>query len=96
MHANGLRNPWDTLKLWWYSRQQAECLAVKSILVLPEYWVLGAGVLLFDELIQRARQKGYILMDLSLTSADNPRTPGLASRLGASIYKRYRVFRLSV
>jgi hypothetical protein len=31
--------------------------------------------------------------DLSLTSADNPRTPQLAENFGAAIYKRYRVYR---
>ena len=30
---------------------------------------------------------------LSLTSADNPRTPQLAEHLGAVIYKRTRVYR---
>ena len=40
--------------------------------------------------------KGYRWADLSLTSADNPYTPGLAERLGARIYKRYRVYRLEL
>ena len=31
--------------------------------------------------------------DLSLTSADNPRTPQLAKHFGAVLYKRYRVYR---
>jgi hypothetical protein len=37
--------------------------------------------------------KGYRWAELSLTSADNPRTPQLAEHLGAVIYKRYRVYR---
>lgn len=94
--ANGLRYPWDYLKLWWYMRRQPECLAVKSVLVLPEYWGTGVSVLLFDELARRARAKGFKWADLSLTSADNPYTPMLAERMGAKIYKRYRVYRLSV
>lgn len=95
-HANGLRYPWDYLKLWWHMRRQPECLAIKSLLVLPEYWDTGASVLLFDEMARRARAKGYKWVDLSLTSEDNPYTPILATRLGARLYKRYRVYRLDV
>ena len=49
----------------------------------PEYWDTGVAVLLFDELARRAAAKGYRWADLSLTSADNPRTPILAEHLGA-------------
>lgn len=95
-HANGLRYPWDYLRLWWHMRRQPACLTVKSVLVLPEYWDTGVAVLLFDEMARRARAKGYQWVDLSLTSDDNPHTPTLATRLGATLYKRYRVYRLEV
>jgi len=93
-HANGLRYPWDYVKLWWHMRRQPECLAVKSVLVLPEYWGSGVSVLLFDEMARRARASGFKWADLSLTSEDNPYTPTLAERAGARLYKRYRVYRL--
>lgn len=93
-HAGGLRHPWDYVKLWWHMRRQPECLAVKSVLVLPEYWDTGVAVLLFAELGRRASAKGYRWLDMSLTSEDNPRTPVLANKMGAKIYKRYRVYRL--
>ncbi len=96
IHANGLRYPWDYLKLVWYMRRQPECLTVKSVLVLPEYWGSGAGILLFDEIVRRARQRGYRWIDGSLTSEDNPRTPALGERFGARIYKRYRVYRIDI
>ena len=92
--ANGLRYPWDYIKLRWRMRRQPECLAVKSVLVLPEYWDTGAALLLFDEMVKRARAKGYKWIDLSLTSEDNPYTPALAERMGAKLYKRYRTYRL--
>jgi GNAT superfamily N-acetyltransferase len=94
-HVNGLRYPWDYLKLAWYMRRrQPKCLTIKSVLVLPEYWNTGVSLLLFDEMARRVQGKGYEWADLSLTSADNPATPGLAERMGARIYKRYRVYRL--
>ena len=95
-HANGLRHRWDYVKLWWHTRRQPECLAVKSVLVLPEYWGTNVSVLLFDELVRRAEEKGYKWLDMSLTSEDNPNTPILAERMGAKIYKRYRVYRLFI
>ncbi len=91
--VNGLRYPWDYLKLAWYMRQKPKSLTIKSILVLPEYWNLGVGVLLMDEMARRVQGQGYEWIDLSLTSDDNPATPGLADRMGARLYKRYRVYR---
>jgi GNAT superfamily N-acetyltransferase len=95
-HVNGLRCPWDYLKLAWYMRQPVKSLTIKSVLVLPEYWNTGVGVLLFDEMANRVQGKGYQWVDLSLTSDDNPATPGLADRMGAKLYKRYRVYRRSL
>jgi GNAT superfamily N-acetyltransferase len=94
IHADGLRHPWDYLKFAWYVRRRPDCLAIKSVLVQPEYWGSGVALLLFDEMLKRARQKGYQWADLSLTSEDNPKTPMLAEKLGAKLYKRYRVYRL--
>jgi GNAT superfamily N-acetyltransferase len=92
-HVNGLRYPWDYARLLWHMRRQPECLSIKSVLVLPEYWNTGIAVLLFDEMVKRAKAKGFKWIDLSITSADNPATPVLAERLGGTIYKRWRVYR---
>ncbi|MBN1259366.1 MAG: MFS transporter [Anaerolineae bacterium] len=91
--ANGLRYPWDYARLWWAMKQQPACLAIKSVLVDPAYWNTGVAVLLFDEMLQRGRARGFQWADLSLTSDDNPQTPILATRMGATLYKRYRVYR---
>jgi GNAT superfamily N-acetyltransferase len=96
IHANGLRYPWDYARLWRHMRRQPECLAIKSVLVLPEYWGTAVVVLLFDEMARRACTKGFEWADLSLTSDDNPNVPILAERMGAKIYKRYRVYRMPV
>lgn len=92
IHANGLRYPWDRLRLLAHVRDKPKCLSIKSVLILPEYWGSGAPLLLFDEMARRAGAKGYTWADLSLTSEDNPYTPALATRMGARIYKRYRVY----
>jgi GNAT superfamily N-acetyltransferase len=96
IHLNGLRYPWDYLRLLKYSRLKPKCLAVKSVAVVPEQWDKGAGVLLFDEMARRAANKGYQWADLSLTGEDNPDTFPLAHRMGAKIYKRYRFYRMQL
>ena len=93
IHANGLRYPWNYIPLFWYMRRQPACLAIKSVLVPPEYWDTGAAVLMFAEMGTRAAARGYRWADLSLTSIDNPRTPILANHMGAVLYKRYRTYR---
>jgi GNAT superfamily N-acetyltransferase len=95
-HANGLRRPWDYAKLWLWMRRKTESLTIKSVLVSPAYWGTGVPVLLFDEMARRVLARGYHWIDMSLTSDDNPNTPILAERMGAKIYKRYRVYRRAV
>jgi GNAT superfamily N-acetyltransferase len=95
MHrVNGIRYPWDYLKLLWYQRIQPRGLSIKSVLVLPEYWGSGVSLMLFAEMLRRAQEKGYAWVDLSLTSEDNPRIPMLAERFGGKLYKRYRVYQI--
>ena len=96
IHLNGLRYPWDYLRLIKYSRYKAKSIAIKSVAVPPEYWDTGVGVLLFDEMARRAVAKGYQWADLSLTGEDNLDTFPLAHRMGAKIYKRYRFFQKEI
>jgi GNAT superfamily N-acetyltransferase len=93
---NGLRYPWDYLKLLVHKNMQPTGLAIKSVLVLPEYWGTGVSLMLFSEMIKRAQEKGFSWLDLSLTSEDNPKTPMLAERMGGKLYKRYRVYQLAI
>jgi GNAT superfamily N-acetyltransferase len=96
IHLDGLRYPWDYLRALRYRNMQPRGLAIKSVVVPPEYWDTGVAVLLFDEMARRAVTKGYCWADLSLTGEDNPDTWALAHNLGARIYKRYRFYRKEV
>jgi GNAT superfamily N-acetyltransferase len=96
IHLNGLRYPWDYLKALWFSRMKPKCAAIKSVLVLPEYWGSGVIILLLEEMANRLLEKGYTWADLSLTSDDNPNTPILAEHIGAKIYKRFRVYQKKI
>ncbi len=94
--ANGLRYPWDYIKMLRAGRMQTKGLAIKSVLVLPEYWGTGVSLMLFSEMLKRAQELGYEWIDLSLTSEGNPKTPMLAERMGGKLYKRYRVYQIPV
>ena len=96
IHINGLRHPWDYLRLLRYARLRPKTLAIKSVAVLPEYWDTGVGVLLFAELARRVSAKWYECVDLSVTGEDNADTFPLAHRMGAKIYKRYRFYKKKV
>ena len=95
-NINGLRYPWDYLKYLWFKRFQPKGLSIKSVLVLPEYWGTGISLMLFSEMIKRAKVRGFTWADLSLTSEDNPKTPMLAERMGGKLYKRYRVYQIPI
>lgn len=97
IHVNGLRYPWDYLRLPLALRSHPpRGMTIKSVLVLQEYWNTGVTVLLASELIKRAVERGYSWTDLSITSADNPTSVLTAEKLGARVYKRWQVYRLDI
>lgn len=97
IHVNGLRYPWDYLRLPLALRKHPpKGMTIKSVLVLQEYWNTGVTVLLASELIKRAVERGYSWTDLSITSADNPTSVLTAEKLGARIYKRWQIYRLDI
>jgi GNAT superfamily N-acetyltransferase len=93
--VNGLRYPWDILKLFWLiKRREPNSMTIKSGLVLPEYWGNGVAVLLFEGLFNQAIAHGYRWTDMSITDVDNPTSVLTAEKMGAEIYKRWQVYTL--
>jgi hypothetical protein len=84
-HINGLRYPRDYLKMLRYRNLQPKCLAIKSVLVLPEYWWSGVSLMIFFEMIKRAQEKGYTWADLSFTSEDTQRHQCCLNGLGEAL-----------
>jgi GNAT superfamily N-acetyltransferase len=96
IHLNGLRYPWDTLRYLRYRNIKPKCVAIKSVVVPPEYWDTGVAILMFDEMYKRATARGYTWADLSITGDENTDTWPLAHNMGAAIYKRYRFYKKKV
>jgi GNAT superfamily N-acetyltransferase len=95
IHCNGLRYPWDYLKLWWYSRRITG-VSFKILAMLPEYWGRGLDALLYLQIAQVCLVRGIEWVDMSLTGEDNPTTNRLAHSLGAKLDKRYRIYQLEL
>ena len=93
IHMNGLRYPWDYLRYLKYRNLKPKCIAIKSVVVPPEYWDTGVAILMFAEMVKRASARSYQWADLSLTGDENPDTWPLAHHIGAQIYKRYRFYK---
>ena len=96
IHLNGLRYPWDYLRYARYKNTKPRCIAIKSVVVAPQYWDTGVAILLFDEMARRASARGYRWADLSLTGESNMDTWPLAHHMGAEIYKRYRFYKKEI
>jgi GNAT superfamily N-acetyltransferase len=96
IHLNGLRHPWDYLRYLKYRNTKPKCIAIKSVVVPPQYWDTGVAILLFDEMATRAAARGYQWADLSLTGESNVDTFPLAHHMGARIYKRYRFYKKAI
>ena len=96
IHLNGLRYPWDYLRFLRYKNIKPKCIAIKSVVVAPEYWDTGVAILLFDEMAKRACARGFQWADLSLTGDENPDTWPLAHHMEAKIYKRYRFYKKEI
>ena len=95
LHCNGLRAPWEYLKLWWYSRHLPG-VSFKIMAMAPEYREQGLDALIYNQVAQACFRKRYEWVDFSLTADDNPMTNKMARRIGAVVDKRYRVYELAL
>ena len=94
-YANGLQYPWDTLRLL-LAQKKIKSVSFKILAIDPDFWGYGLEALMFVEMGKALIRKGYDWVDASLTNEFNPQTNKLAPRLGASVYRRYREFRLKL
>jgi GNAT superfamily N-acetyltransferase len=95
IHANGLRYPWDYLRLL-VAQKNIKSASFKILAIDPNYWGYGLEAMMFLEMGKQLVRKGYEWIDASLTNEFNPQTNKLAPRLGAYVYRRYREYRLAL
>ncbi len=95
IRLNGRLFPFNWLFIKRYMRQ-IDVVSFKLMGVLEEYRLRGIDALLYVEALQKAVQKGYKWLDGSLTSEFNPMINLIAKRLGAELYKHYRLYRMNL
>jgi GNAT superfamily N-acetyltransferase len=95
IHGNGGRNPWDWLKMWWYSKR-IDVLSFKIMVMLPQYHGRGLDAILYLNTARAALARGYQWMDMSLVAEENTAVRLLAEKVGGRIFKRYRIYEINV
>ncbi len=93
IRLNGRLFPFNWLLIRRYMRQ-IDVVSFKLMGVLEEYRLRGIDAMLYLEALRKASQKGYKWLDGSLTSEFNPMINLIARRLGAEMYKHYRLYRM--
>jgi len=89
--VNGRLFPLGWAKLWWHMRR-IDVASCKVLAVLPEYRGRGLEALLMLETVRRCWEKGYQRMDFSLTGEENVMMNRILKRMGARIYRHYRIY----
>jgi GNAT superfamily N-acetyltransferase len=95
IRLNGCLYPFNWLKIKRYIRE-IDVVSFKLMGVLEEYRLRGIDALLYMQVLQNASWKGYKWLDGSLTSELNPMINLIARRLGAELYKHYRLYRMKL
>ncbi len=90
-HINGRLFPFGWAKLWWWMRR-IDTASCKVLAMLPPYRGRGLEALLMLETAYRCWRKGYRRMDCSVTGEENVMINRIARRMGARIYRHYRIY----
>jgi ribosomal protein S18 acetylase RimI-like enzyme len=94
-HFNGEIKRWQIPKLFWYMKHvRTACFKVLG--VLPEYRGRGIEALLILEIVKSLIRKRYNRLEVSLASEKNVESNRIIRRMGANIYRQYRIYEKEV
>jgi GNAT superfamily N-acetyltransferase len=90
-HINGRLLPFGLLKLLWYKRK-INAARVLTLGLKPQFRRMGIDAMLYLRLWEEAPKNGYPIVECSWILEDNwPMRRGL-ERMGARLYKTYRIY----
>jgi hypothetical protein len=75
-----------------YQLRRIENVRAVSVGVLREFWGMNLGLLLFVKSILEMQKRGYKSIEYVWVLEDNKGSLGIVSKLGGSMYKRYRMY----
>jgi GNAT superfamily N-acetyltransferase len=94
-HFNGAVKGWDIIKFYWYKRRiRTACF--KLLGVMPEYRGRGIEMQLMYEMVQRVAEKKYNRLEISLASEKNLPMNRIIRRMGARVYRTYRIYQKNI
>lgn len=83
--------PWTLVKILWH-RRKVDAFRAWAMGVVPEYRTLGIEASLMVETARSAFAKGYEHCEMSWFLESNDMINRIAERLGANLYKTYRIY----
>ncbi len=95
IHLNGRLLPFNWLRIGRFI-QQVDVVSFKLMGVLERYRRRGIDALLYIQVLKAIYENGYKWLDGSVSSELNPLVNPLAFRLGAELYKRYRLYQMEL
>ena len=90
-HANGRLFPFGLLKLLWHSRK-IDTARVLTFGIKEKYRQQGIDALMYYEVYKIGVAKGYRRGEMSWILEDNTLMNRAAENMGATLYKRYRIY----
>ncbi|MFQ6092627.1 MAG: GNAT family N-acetyltransferase [bacterium] len=92
---NGRLFPLGLFKLLWYSKK-IDGVRVLTMGVIPEYQNKGIAAMFGVESFKVGVPKGYVWGEMSWVLEDNTLMRRALERMGAKIYKKYRIYEMAV
>lgn len=94
-HAHGHLYPFGLLKLLWYARK-IDMLRVLTLGLVPEHRATGIDQLFYLRLFQGGRKLGIVRGEFSWILEDNLAMRQALDKMGARVYKTYRIYEKEV
>ncbi len=97
-YANGRLFPFGLFKLLWHTKVRNKINSVRVITmgIVPEYQKRGIDNIFYLEVFRRGSAKGYKWGEMSWILEDNEMMNRAAQMLGSKVYKRYRIYDISL
>lgn len=94
---NGRLFPFGLLKLLWYTKvKKIDMVRLITMGVVPEYQKRGIDVIFYIETVKHCLAKGIRGGELSWILEDNDLMNRTIVSLGASVYKKYRLYEINI
>jgi len=85
---------WQLLKLIWHWKIRGKTTGVRiwALGILEEYRATGVDALMYYEMFMAGLKRGYVDIEMSWILDNNDKMNAIIEKLGAHIYKTYRVY----